>query len=98
CCASGDSQRPGWDGMAMWQNLGAMSGASMPRFIFLAADPEVEFAVAALRLGAVDFLVKPVRPQELLAAVRNAVERIDQSRAAMLLTDQAAMLEQQAEA
>src|SRR5690606_35341407 len=60
--------------------------------------PEVEFAVAALRLGAVDFLVKPVRPQELLAAVRNALERVDQNRVAMQLTDQAALLAQQAEA
>lgn len=96
--AISDIHMPGMDGIALLQNVGSLRGASVPRFIFLTAYPEVEFAVAALRLGAVDFLVKPVRPQELLAAVRNALERVDQNRVAMQLTDQAALLAQQAEA
>ena len=96
--AISDIHMPGMDGIALLQSLGSLSGASVPRFIFLTAYPEVEFAVAALRLGAVDFLVKPVRPQELLAAVANALESVDRNRAAMQLTDQAAMLAQQAEA
>lgn len=96
--AISDIHMPGMDGISLLQSIGSLSGASVPRFIFLTAYPEVEFAVAALRLGAVDFLVKPARPQELLAAVRNAVERVDRSRAAMQLTDQAAILAQQAEA
>lgn len=96
--AISDIHMPGMDGISLLQKLSSQRGASVPRFIFLTAYPEVEFAVAALRLGAVDFLVKPVRPQELVAAVRNAVERIEQNRVAMQLTDQAAMLAQQAEA
>lgn len=96
--AISDIHMPGMDGIALLQNMGSLGGASVPRFIFLTAYPEVEFAVAALRLGAVDFLVKPARPQELLAAVRVAVERIDRNRVATQLTDQAAMLAQQAEA
>lgn len=96
--AISDIHMPGMDGIALLQNVGSLHGGSVPRFIFLTAYPEVEFAVAALRLGAVDFLVKPVRPQELLAAARSALERADQNRVAMQLTDQAAMLAQQAEA
>jgi DNA-binding response OmpR family regulator len=96
--AISDIHMPGMDGISLLQNLGSLGHASMPRFIFLTAYPEVEFAVAALRLGAVDFLVKPVRPQELLTAVRGAFERADRSRIAVQLTDQAAMLAQQAEA
>ncbi|HEY0940948.1 MAG TPA: response regulator [Steroidobacter sp.] len=96
--AISDIHMPGMDGIALLQNVGSLRGGSLPRFIFLTAYPEVEFAVAALRLGALDFLVKPVRPQELLAAVRNALERVDQNRVAMQLTDQAALLAQQAEA
>jgi CheY-like chemotaxis protein len=87
------------DGISLLRNLGSLpNAASVPRFIFLTAYPEIDFAVAALRLGAVDFLVKPVRPQELSGAVRRACERVDRNRAALELTDQAAMLAKQAEA
>ncbi|HEY5757594.1 MAG TPA: response regulator [Steroidobacter sp.] len=97
--AISDIHMPGMDGISLLKSLGSLKGAaSVPRFIFLTAYPEVDFAVQALRLGAVDFLVKPVRPQELLNAVRSAVERVDSNRVAMQLTDQATMLAQQAEA
>lgn len=97
--AISDIHMPGMDGISLLRSLGSLKGAaSVPRFIFLTAYPEVDFAVQALRLGAVDFLVKPVRPQELLFAVRSAVERVDSNRVAMQLTDQAALLAQQAEA
>ena len=97
--AISDIHMPGMDGISLLKSLGSLTGAaSVPSFIFLTAYPEVDFAVQALRLGAVDFLVKPVRPQELLSAVRSAVERMDHDRVAMQLTDQAAMLAQQAEA
>lgn len=97
--AISDIHMPGLDGISLLKGLDSLTGAaSMPRFIFLTAYPEVDFAVQALRLGAADFLVKPVRPQELLNAVRTAVERMDRNRVAMQLTDQAAMLAQQAEA
>lgn len=97
--AISDIHMPGMDGISLLKSLGSLTGAaSVPRFIFLTAYPEVDFAVQALRLGAVDFLVKPVRPQELLNAVRSAAERADSNRVAMQLTDQAAVLAQQAEA
>lgn len=97
--AISDIHMPGMDGITLLRSIGSLQRASsVPRFIFLTAYPEVEFAVAALRLGALDFLVKPVRPQDLLSAVQTAVERVDRNQIAMQLTDQAAMLAQQAEA
>lgn len=97
--AISDIHMPGMDGIKLLESVGRLAGAaSVPSFIFLTAYPEVDFAVAALRLGAVDFLIKPVRPQELMAAVRSAVERVNRDRAAMQLTDRAALLAQQAEA
>lgn len=96
--AISDIHMPGMDGISLLRNLGSLAdAASVPRFIFLTAYPEIDFAVAALRLGAVDFLVKPVRPQELAGAVRRACERMDRNRAALELTDQAALLAKQAE-
>jgi CheY-like chemotaxis protein len=46
----------------------------MPAVLFLTGHPSLDNAIAALRLGAVDFLVKPMRPAELLHAVRRACE------------------------
>lgn len=96
--AISDIHMPGMDGISLLRNLDSQTSASVPRFIFLTAYPEIDFAVAALRLGAVDFLVKPVRPQELSGAVRRACDRLDRNRAAAQLTDQAALLAKQAEA
>src|SRR5262245_48751800 len=42
----------------------------VPPVLFLTAHPTLERAVDALRLGAHDFLRKPVRPAELLDVVR----------------------------
>lgn len=97
--AISDIHMPGMDGIRLLQSVAALAGvASTPRFIFLTAYPEMDFAVAALRLGALDFLVKPVRPQELVNAVRTAVERVQGSHLPTQLTNQAALLAQQAEA
>jgi hypothetical protein len=66
--------------------------------LFLTAHPQLDYAVAALRLGAIDFLSKPVRARELLDVVRTAVERVRSERQAMELPAQAARLARQAEA
>jgi CheY-like chemotaxis protein/DNA-binding MarR family transcriptional regulator len=96
--AISDINMPGMDGLSFLKRISphAMS-RPMPRVIFLTAYPRVDFAVAALKLGAIDFLTKPVRPQKLLAAVENAAARVQRERALSQLPDLAAMLAQQAE-
>lgn len=45
------------------------------RFIMLTAMSGVEDTVAALEGGAIDYVVKPFEPRELLARIRNALRR-----------------------
>lgn len=46
---------------------------AVPRIIFLTAYPSFELAISALRLGAADFLIKPIRPSQLVAAVQRVL-------------------------
>ena len=87
------------DGAALMEQLASRNQAQpAPPVIFVAAHPRLDFAVAALRLGAVDFLVKPLRPQELLQALQNASQRAHRSQAATQPSDQSLSLAQQADA
>ena len=96
--AISDINMPGMDGIAVLRSISTQPLAHPPpRVIFLTAYPSIDFAVAALRLGALDFLTKPVRPRNLLQAVREAVERVNRERAAQQPPDPSA-LAQQAEA
>ena len=92
--AISDINMPGMDGIALLGSLSSFPAShASPRVILLTAYPSIDFAVAALRLGAVDFLTKPVRPQNLLRSVKAAVERVQRERATPL-SDRAALAEQ----
>jgi FixJ family two-component response regulator/DNA-binding MarR family transcriptional regulator len=56
----------------------------VPRVLLLTARPSLESAVGALRSGAHDFLVKPVRPAEIIDTVTRALEKARQDRRAYL--------------
>lgn len=51
-----------------------------PRVLLLTGQPSLETAVDALRLGVRDFLVKPVRPPELIEAVKRAMSQAIEDR------------------
>ncbi|HEX7629871.1 MAG TPA: response regulator [Candidatus Methylomirabilis sp.] len=51
--------------------------------IFLTARSRVEDKVRGLELGAEDYLIKPVRREEMLARVRNVLRRFETRRAAV---------------
>jgi len=59
----------------------ARSGVVMP-FVFLTAYGDLRSAVSAMQHGAVDFLDKRAPREELLAAIRRALERDEVARAA----------------
>jgi DNA-binding response OmpR family regulator len=97
--AISDINMPGMDGIMFLRAIGSAEAlSSIPRVLFLTAHPQVDYAVAALRLGAIDFLSKPVLARELLDVVKKAVERVRSERQALELPAQAANLARQAEA
>jgi len=48
--------------------------------IFITGHPDVPMSVQAMKRGAVEFLIKPVREQDLLDAIRHGIERDRQQR------------------
>lgn len=64
-----DVRMPGKDGLELLREVRSLRG-ELP-FLLVTAFAEVRGAVEALRLGAVDYLTKPVDLDELVAAVRD---------------------------
>ena len=64
---------PGLGGLELQQKL-ARSGNHVP-IIFLTGNGDIPMSVRAMKSGAVDFLSKPCRDEDLLSAIRHAVER-----------------------
>jgi CheY-like chemotaxis protein/DNA-binding MarR family transcriptional regulator len=77
-----DVYMPGLTGLQFINRLhGLQLGRTPPPVLLLTAQPSVESAIDALRLGAEDFLLKPVRPAELIEAVAHALSRSRTDRA-----------------
>jgi FixJ family two-component response regulator len=73
CCLVLDVRLPGVNGLEFQKQL-ADAGIEIP-IIFITAHGDIPMSVRAMKAGAVEFLVKPFQNEELLAAVRQAVER-----------------------
>jgi DNA-binding response OmpR family regulator/EAL domain-containing protein (putative c-di-GMP-specific phosphodiesterase class I) len=70
-----DLYMPGLDGVAVTRRLREQESAPLLPIVFLSGEERPAARFNALRLGADDFLVKPVRPRALIAAVRSRVKR-----------------------
>ena len=68
-----DLQLPDIDGLDMLAGNPELGKASS--VIVVTADGSVDRALQAVRLGAYDYLVKPLAPERLATTVRNALER-----------------------
>lgn len=68
-----DMRMPGLDGVATMKAL-REAGDKTP-VLLMSAHAEVEAAIAALTLGAADYLVKPCPVDRLHAAILDAAER-----------------------
>jgi len=87
-CLILDVRLPGLTGLE-FQNQLLKSGVSLP-IIFITGHGDIPMSVRAMKLGAVEFLTKPFRDQDLLEAVRVGLDRDrerrndERSRAALL--------------
>ena len=68
-----DVRLPGLSGLDLQRELAA-TNAELP-IIFLTGHGDIPMSVRAMKAGAVEFLTKPFREQELLDAIRSAIER-----------------------
>jgi FixJ family two-component response regulator len=72
-CIVLDVRLPGPSGLEFQRGI-AESGVRLP-IIFISGHSDIAMSVRAMKLGAVEFLTKPLREQELLDAIQVAVER-----------------------
>ena len=72
-CLVLDVRLPGMSGLD-FQSALAKAGVALP-IIFITGHGDVPMSVQAIKSGAMEFLMKPFRPQELLDAVQQALER-----------------------
>ena len=72
-CLVLDVRLPGLSGLDLQREL-ADTDAALP-IIFLTGHGDIPMSVRAMKAGAVEFLTKPFREQDLLDAIRSAIER-----------------------
>jgi len=79
-CLVLDLAMPGLTGLELQKALAA-KGRELP-IVFLTGRGDIATSVRAMKLGAVDFLTKPVDDEDLLSAIRSALEKNRTSRTA----------------
>ncbi|MBW4986132.1 response regulator, partial [Mameliella sp. CS4] len=72
-CLILDVRLPGSSGLDLQAKLAAM-GNRMP-IIFMTGHGDIPMTVQAMKAGALDFLTKPFRDQDMLDAIAVAIER-----------------------
>ena len=77
-CVVLDVRLPGLSGLDL-QNRMAEADMEIP-IIFITGHGDIPMTVQAMKAGAVEFLTKPFREQDLLDAIRQALERDRQAR------------------
>ena len=77
-CLLLDVRLPGMSGLDVQRKLADM-GISIP-IIFITGHGDIPMTVQAMKSGAIEFLTKPFRDQDLIDAIQQALKRDSQSR------------------
>jgi len=72
-CVVSDVRMPGMSGIDLVEHLKRRDSATP--IILITGHGDVDMAVAAIKIGAFDFIEKPFDEARLLASIRNAVEK-----------------------
>lgn len=78
-CLVLDVRMPGVSGLDLQREL-TRTAQPIP-IIFISAHGDIPMAVEAMKAGAIEFLAKPFRDEDLLDAIRQALERDQAARA-----------------
>jgi FixJ family two-component response regulator len=78
-CLVLDVRLPGLSGLDVQQEL-ATANIHIP-IVFITAHGDIQMSVRAMKAGAIEFLTKPFRDQDLLDAVQQAMDRDRSARA-----------------
>ncbi len=81
-CIVLDIRMPGMDGMELQKALNGKN--SILPIIFVTGHGDVPMAVEAMQQGAIDFIQKPYREQELLEKIKAALELDAEQRASLI--------------
>ena len=77
-CLVLDVRLPGMSGLDVQRKL-TEAGVQIP-VIFITGHADIPMTVKAMKSGAVEFLTKPFRDQDLLDAIQQALERRNEAR------------------
>ena len=80
-CLVLDVRMPGMSGLELQEQLN-LRGAVIP-VIFITGHGDISMSVRAMKAGAIDFLTKPFRDQDLIDRIQRALERDARNRAAL---------------
>ncbi|MBU0982541.1 MAG: sigma-54 dependent transcriptional regulator, partial [candidate division Zixibacteria bacterium] len=81
-----DLQLPGMGGLELLDRL--TKDVTAPTVLVISGQADIPDALQAVRLGAVDFLEKPVQPEKLIASVRAALALHDAEKQRLLMVDE----------
>ncbi len=74
-----DVRMPGMDGYALARKLRHAPHSAMIPIVFLTAKDETEDRIEGFRAGVDVYLTKPFEPDELVAVIKNILERVERT-------------------
>ena len=71
-----DIQMPGMTGLEVLEKI-RLEGAVSPAFIIISGYDDFQFARKALSLAAVEYLLKPFRPEDVILAIQKSIRHLE---------------------